>query len=122
MLSGAAALRDPTPVRHQTNAWFSDDGRRWSDAVPIGDPNVWLWRLTWQRGAADGIGHSTVGDPFIRLYLSTNGRTFAPLVEDLEVAAVPNETSILFPIRALAGTQDTALCLLRRDPAHGLLG
>src|SRR6266536_3133006 len=47
MLSGAAALHQPAAFKHQSLAWFSNDGREWSDPVKIGDPNVWLWRVTW---------------------------------------------------------------------------
>src|SRR5947208_12464860 len=29
MLSGAAALQQPAPFKHQSLAWFSQDGRKW---------------------------------------------------------------------------------------------
>src|ERR1051326_9107152 len=47
MLSRAGALHQPAPAKHQSLAWFSKDGRKWSDPVKIGDPNMWLWRVTW---------------------------------------------------------------------------
>jgi hypothetical protein len=116
MLAGAAALHNREPVRHQSLAWFSSDGQSWSDGVKIGDPNLWLWRVTWHEGTAYGIGYSTVGRPCIRLYRSSNGRVFERLVDDLNVDGSPSETSIVFL------KDHTALCLLRRDPANGMLG
>ena len=122
MLSGAAALHQPADYKHQTMAYFSDDGRTWSDGVPIGDPNVWLWRVTWHKGTAYGIGYWTGSseDRFIRLYKSEDGKTFDTLVERLRDAEYSNESSMVFL------EDDTCLCLLRRDSSlpspNGLLG
>src|SRR5438876_223980 len=52
MLSGAGALHQPAPITHQSLAWFSKDGKQWTEPVKIGDPNVWLWRTTWHKQAA----------------------------------------------------------------------
>lgn len=109
MLTGAAALPQPGPVRHQSLAWFSADGRTWSEAVEIGDPDVWLWRVTWHQGRAYGAGYSTGEDKFLRLYASGDGRRFDTLVDRLRDEGYPNETSILFQ------PDGRALCLLRRD-------
>jgi len=53
----------------------------------------------------------------LRLYSSTDGKTFETLVENLNIDGYPNETSIVFK-------GDTAFCLLRRDGENktGLLG
>jgi len=115
MLSGAAALHQPADVRHQTMAYFSKDGSVWTDGVPIGDPNVWLWRVTWHNGIAYGIGYSTVDDKFIRLYKSEDGQRFEVLVDRLLEEEYPNETSMVFL------EDDTCLCLLRRQ-GTGMLG
>jgi len=117
MLSGAAALHDRSKHTHQSLAWFSRDGRTWSDAIPIGDPDVWLWRVTWHGPRAYGIGYGCGEDRAIRLYTSSNGRQFDTLVPRLFDRGYPNETSILFD-------GDVALCLLRRDgtPNTALLG
>jgi hypothetical protein len=117
MLSGAAALHDKSKQSHQSLVWFSTDGEHWSDAHPIGDPDLWLWRVTWQRGRAYGIGYSVQPDRFVRLYVSDDGQRFEPLVDRLHDVGYPNESSIVF-------TGDRAICLLRRDgqPASGLLG
>jgi hypothetical protein len=121
MLSGAAALHQPADVRHQTMAYFSEDGFTWSSGMPIGDPNLWLWRITWHKGAAYGIGYYTGrdGQHFIRLYRSDDGHNFETLVDRLRDNEYSNESSMVFL------EDDTCLCLLRRDDDKaktGLLG
>ena len=117
MLCGAEALHDKSLNTHQSLAWFSKDGRTWSDRVEIGDPNVWLWRVSWHKGKAYGIGYGCGTDQFIRLYASPDGRKFETLVPRLHETGYPNETSIIFH-------GETAYCLLRRDgqPGSGLIG
>jgi hypothetical protein len=118
MLSGAGALHPPAPFKHQSLAWFSNDGRDWSDPVKIGEQNMWLWRVTWHGKAAYSIGYDTAGEEFIRLYRSGNGREFDTLIPNLFDQGRPNETSLIFR------PDETALCLLRRDgnPVSGMLG
>ena len=118
MLSGAAAWHQPAEFKHQSLAWFSKDGTKWSEPVKIGDPNLWLWRTTWHKKAAYSIGYDTTGEKFIRLYTSKDGRRFDTLVPRLFDDGQPNETSMVFL------PDDTALCLLRRDgnPGTGELG
>ena len=117
MLSGAAALHDKSVKTHQSLAWFSKDGRNWSTPHEIGDPNFWLWRVTWHRDKAYGIGYGCGGEKSVRLYTSDDGKTFETHVERLFDVGYPNETSLVFE-------GDTAYCLLRRDgtPGSGLLG
>lgn len=120
MLCGAEALHDKSKYTHQSLAWFSKDGRNWSDRQEIGDPNFWLWRVTWHDKKAYGIGYDcSPGDNrSVRLYSSSDGRKFNTLVERLYDDGYPNESSLVF-----AG--DTCYCLLRRDgkPSNtGLLG
>jgi hypothetical protein len=118
MLSGAIALPKGSPVTHRSLAWFSKDGRAWGEAFTIGEPNQWLWRTTWHKGAAYSVGYSTAGERFARLYSSKDGKQFEVLVPRLFEEGYPNESSILFQ------PDDAALCLLRRDgtPASGKLG
>lgn len=118
MLSGASALHPPSDVRHQSLVWFSDDGENWSESVKIGEPDFWIWRITWHEGTAYGVGYATSGPKIARLYKSEDGRKFEVLVENLHDVGYPNESSILFL------EDDTALCLLRRDlePNEALLG
>ena len=118
MLSGAGALHQPAKFKHQSLAWFSRDGREWSAPVKIGDPNQWLWRVTWNRKTAYGIGYDTGAEQFVRLYRSQDGRRFDTLVPNLFDEGHPNETSLVFL------PDDTCACLLRRDgnPASAKLG
>ncbi|KAA5541933.1 exo-alpha-sialidase [Roseiconus nitratireducens] len=119
MLSGAAALPASATHRHQSLSWFSDDGRDWSEGFPVGDPDVWLWRVTWHGPRAYGIGYGTADSRgTLRLYQSEDGKSFQPLVADLRKNSFGNESSILFR------KDDTAECLLRRDGAENsaLLG
>ena len=83
MLVGASALHPPSPVRHQSLVWFSDDGENWSEPVEIGEPNFWIWRITWHKGKAYGIGYATTEPRMARLYQSDDGRKFDVLVENL---------------------------------------
>ncbi|HMP03310.1 MAG TPA: hypothetical protein PKC45_12500 [Gemmatales bacterium] len=117
MLAGAEALHQKTTHSHQSLAWFSSDGQTWSERHPIGEPNLWLWRVTWHRDRAYGLGYGCGADRFVRLYVSADGRHFETLVPRLHDVGYPNESSLVFD-------GETAYCLLRRDgrPASGLLG
>jgi hypothetical protein len=108
MLCGAEALHDKSQHTHQSLAWFSKDGRTWSEKYTIGDPDFWLWRVTWHKGTAYGIGYGCGKEKSVRLYSSKDGKKFERLVERLLDIGYPNETSIVFE-------GDTAYCLLRRD-------
>ena len=118
MLSGASALHQPAPALHQSLAWFSRDGKAWSEPVVIGDTNFWLWRTTWHKGSAYSIGYETTAGNLIRLYKSRDGRQFETLVPRLFDEGQPNETSLVFL------PDDSVLCLLRHDgqPGSGQLG
>lgn len=118
MLSGAIAFPRPSKVSHQSLAWFSRDGRSWSEPTTIGDTNFWLWRTTWHEGKGYSIGYATDSQKSVRLYRTEDGRHFQTLVPKLFQEGHPNETSIVFQ------PDGTALCLLRRDgqPSSGKLG
>jgi hypothetical protein len=109
MLNGGATLHQPASARRQSMAWFSDDGRTWSDAAPIGDPDFWLWRVTWHNGVAYTVGYSSVEPRFTRLYHSRDGRRFETLVDRLFDQGSPNESSLLFH------EDGSAMCLMRRE-------
>ncbi len=116
MLNGAAALPRPGPMRHQSLVWFSEDGRQWTEAHPVAEPDFWLWRVTWHEGYAYGFGYGTNPDRDLRklrLYRSRDGRRYEVLVADLDVANSPSESVIRFR------RDGSALCLLRRDPYRG---
>jgi hypothetical protein len=113
MLSGASALHQPAPARHQSYVWFSKDGRNWSDPQAVGDPDNWLWRITWHNGRAYGFAYGTAGDPSgrtLRLYSSRDGVKFATVIADAGVRNFPNEHAMSFR------NDGTAIVLLRRDP------
>lgn len=118
MITAAGALHPPAGAKHRSMVWFSPDGREWQGPNLVADPNLWLWRVTWHRGRAYGVGYDTDGEKFIRLYSSSTGRDFTSVVSTLLAEENPNETALVFL------PDDRALCLLRRDgkPGNGLLG
>lgn len=117
MLCGAEALHAKRGRTHQSLAWFSDDGRAWSAKHEIGEPDNWLWRVTWHQGTAYGMGYACGAKRALHLYASKDGMTFAPLARNLVDTSYPNESSIVFD-------GAVAYCLVRNDgkPAISLLG
>jgi hypothetical protein len=111
MLNGAGAFATPAGTRHQSFAWFSKDGKTWSEHVPVGETNSWLWRVTWHKGEAYGVGYQTLPNKVAKLFGSKDGRDYKVLVPELFKEGFPNEASLLFQ------PDDTGLCLLRRDGA-----
>lgn len=116
LLSGCAAYPPGGKGGYQSMSWFSDDGERWSEAVAVAERDVWLWRVSWHRGTAWGVGYGCRDDRFTRLYSSRDGKSFETVVERLKDGGYPNETSMLFL------EDGTALALTRRDPGGALLG
>lgn len=119
MLMGAGAYPPGGKVRHQTFMWISKDGRAWSEAEAVGDPDVWLWRVRWVGETAWGIGYSTRSDDrFTRWYKSDNGAQFVPVISRLDVAGYANEHDFA----ELANGR--LVCLLRRDenPGTAMIG
>ena len=112
MLAGAVALAQPNKHKHRSLVWFSDDGTKWTEAQAIGDPDMWLWRVTWHNEKAYSVGYSTAGAHTTRLYVSDDGQQFETLVDTLFDQGYPNEHAMAFL------PDGTALCLLRRDPAQ----
>jgi hypothetical protein len=104
--------------KHQSLAYFSRDGEKWSDPVAIGDENFWLWRTSWHDKVAYNIGYATHGDKQVRLYSSRDARRFQTLVERLDVKnKSPNESAIIWK------ADGTAYCLLRcEDPNRAQVG
>lgn len=109
LLSGAAVYPKPTPIEYQSLSWFSSDGRTWSEPAKVADPEFWLWRVTWNRDRAWGIGYGCTAEKSVRLYSTADGKSFETEVKTLFNQGYPNESSILFL------DDGTALCLLRRD-------
>lgn len=121
MLNGAG-MQAHKPVRYHSMSWFSsDNGRTWDDGRRIGDPGFWLWRAQWHNGSVYSMGYATDRDRskrVLRLYHSSNGKTFSPLVSQLNVPNGVGEDRILFL------NDGSAICLLRRETGTktGLLG
>ncbi len=116
LLTGAARFPDGGAVRYQSMSWLSRDAVSWSAAMRVGDPEFWLWRVTWKGRDGYSIGYSTWPDRnrrTIRLYRTRDGKPFETIVPDLGIANSPGENTIRF--RA----DGTAVCLLRRDPYAG---
>ncbi len=110
MLSGAEAMNKVVDYKHQSLTWFSSDGKKWSDGNEIGDRDFWLWRTTWHKKQAYGIGYGTNASVRgVRLYTSNDGKKYETLVKTLFDEGYPNETSMVFL------DDDTCYCLLRRD-------
>jgi hypothetical protein len=118
MLCGAVAYPKGGKHTHQSLAWFSDDGRTWSEPVKIGEPDHWLWRVTWHEQEALGVGYATDPKGVSKLYRSTDGKSFEVWVPKFVTDGWPTEASVLFR------KDGSALCLHRRDGAtpSGLLG
>lgn len=109
MLSGAVALPSG-PVKHRSLAWFSEDGRSWSEPRQIGQDNYWLWRVTWHGEDAWSVGYPTdYAELGTRLFHAKKGGPYEVAVSNLLSEAQPNESALLF----LPDGQ--ALCLLRRE-------
>lgn len=99
----------------QSLAWYSKDGRTWSPAALIGEHQYWLWRVTWHKGIAYGVGRIR-HERIPRLYRSTDGIHFEILVKDEDFFPhIPGASESA--IRFLA--DDTALCLLRLNNMPG---
>jgi hypothetical protein len=115
MLLANETLHKPTDKKYQSLVWFSDDGAEWGERIEIGEPDIWLWRVTWHKEHCYGIGYREPN--LVRLYKSADGRKFEPLVKELAVSGSPNEAALVFH-------DDVCHCLLRRDgdPAAGVYG
>jgi hypothetical protein len=118
MLAAAAVPHKPQGFTHQSVVYFSADGKAWGEPTEVGDPNYWLWRVDWHKGAAYGVGYHCKEPHGTRLYKSADGKAFTPLVEKFRTDGYSNESDLLFL------PDDTCLCLLRYDgkAATGRLG
>jgi hypothetical protein len=117
MIVGGAAVREGTKpaTSHQSFVTFSADGRGWDKLHEAADKDFWLWRVTWHKGKAYGVGYDCAPDTRAekgyssRLYVSDDGKKFTPLVESLYSDSGPTEATLRF------ASDDTCYCLHRRD-------
>jgi hypothetical protein len=111
MLLAAVALKPGSGASHQTLAWFSKDGRDWGEPLDVGEPDFWLWRVTWRGDTAYGVAYATSGEKITRLYRSSDGIHYETVVSRFFDRDYPNESSLVFQ------PDGSVLCLLRRDAA-----
>jgi hypothetical protein len=118
MLLAASVVRPKgAPMSLANRVWLSRDGQDWGQAHTVGEPNLWLWRVSWQGqrgwGVAYSVSNAHQGRPrFVRLYLSYDGLNFTPQGQEIFSGGYPNEHAMIF-------TGGTAWCLLRCDDQRG---
>lgn len=111
MLSSAIQVYYPNPVRHKNFAWFSKNGDSWSEPVQFGEPDFWIWSVTWHDGIAYGVGYPTNGNAkTTRLYKSNDGRHWEVLLDKFHIG---NESSLAFK------PDGTAVCYIRSGNVIG---
>ncbi len=117
LILGAGALHNRQQQSHQSYIWQSADGLSWSTAIPVGEPNIWLWRIARQPQIQQyyAVGYRVGPNKLVRLYQGATAQRLQPLT-DLISGSYANESGLLFE------PDGTALCLLRRDPDSGLFG
>jgi len=118
MLVGPAAYRGET-IKHQTYAWFSENGHDWSKPVAIAGENMWLWGFDWDEGHFYGTGYGCRLSPQqknpkagVHFFHSKDGihmDRVSPLYQDPQQ---PNEAAILVE-------NGVATALIRRELAPG---
>ena len=102
---------------HQSIAFYTRDLKNWEGPVDVGPPNFWLWGIEFHEGTGYSIGYSTTPERFVRLFKTSDGAKFEPVVERLEVPAkFPNESAMHFD------ADGTARVLQRCDPEPAFLG
>lgn len=114
MLSAADVRRGPSTGEYQTLSWYALDGRNWGLPFKIGDPNMWLWRVSWHRGNAYSMGYSTAVERYLRMYVSPGGLRFQAMAEKIHPNDTPTEAELLFD------QDNNALSLLRCDGGPGM--
>jgi len=116
LMLSAAAHTSGGSFLGQSLAWFTSNGREWGDAIEIGDPNVWLWRLAWRQDRAFTVGYTAGDKPSLHLYQTRDGLRFDRFPESLAAQGVSGEAALVFL------PDGTALCLLHLDSGGGKLG
>jgi len=101
-------------VTYRSLVWSSADAREWSEPVPVGDPDVWLWRVTWNLKQAYSMGYSTRGTPSIQLYTSADESRFSAHSGNLVMPA--NRARLRF---SPAGRRGLLLATARWRRFHG---
>ncbi len=113
MLNSALVYNDRKDLQSLT--WFSSDSRDWGKGVLIGEHQFWIWRVTWHKGKAYGVGR-IASQRIPRLYESDDDRSFRPIVKGQDfIPLVPGPSE--GTVRFLAN--GTAFCLQRLNNVPG---
>jgi hypothetical protein len=93
----------------QSMAWFSSDGRNWSQAADIGDANFWFGRICWHRGIAHcfGLGYICGNSQTVQISALDSDRRFKRLFNETFSRVFPMEAALVFD-------GDRGYCLMGR--------
>lgn len=92
------------------------DGKTCSAPQAVGEADYWLWRLRGLQHQAYAAAYKCGFDRHIRLYKQSQKGQFEALAPRIYSQGCANEAAFLFDC------DETAWCLLRKDPDHGQLG
>jgi hypothetical protein len=96
LVMGGSVYKEKELVTRQPRVAFSNDGKSWSNLIPVMKQGDWLWRVTWFKGMAYGTSYSSgKTERNLKLYRSTDGTDWQP-VTVLKVDSLPNETTLRF--------------------------
>lgn len=103
MIIGGSIYKDRKLTGMVPHVSFSEDGRRFSDPVPVtindfaGNGKDWIWRVTWNNGLGYGTLYSLNDDGETKLsLLSTSDGIHYNLVTKFDIPDFPNEATARF--------------------------
>ena len=94
MLVGFITLYEPKTFKHKSLAWFSENGKTWTEAADVGDEPLWIWRVTRHGHGLYTMGYACDERAVFRLYRSETGIPFKPISGDLGMR--PGESTLVF--------------------------
>jgi hypothetical protein len=94
MMVGFITLYEPKAFKHKSLAWFSKDGKSWTEAADVGHQPLWIWRVTRHGNALYTTGYACGERAVFRLYRSESGIAFEPVSDDLGIR--PGECTLAF--------------------------
>jgi hypothetical protein len=109
---GGSIYRNRKLVGAQSHVMFSEDGKRFTEPIPVViDPQVkgdlnWIWRVTWHKGVGYGMSYDRKNN--ISLLRTEDGIDYS-LIKTVNMEGFPNETTIRFD------KDDTMWMMIRRD-------
>lgn len=124
VIMGGSVYVNKKLVNRYPQVSFSDDGKSFTDPVPIhfndgASGQDWLWRVTWDAGVGYGANYYTTpeGEDKLSLLKTTDGLKY-DLVTTFDMSGFPNEATIrILPDKRM-------LMMVRRDAGNkkGLWG